>query len=135
MEDSAILKMVEYAFYNRFFIIDVIVSDDENKIRALIKYPSKGSLGQVIKASKVKLDEEIPDLSFLADPYHSVKVVANHTFSVVKESRAQRCGCTKADDLRLKKYWEYMIKKNRGKKIEDLSEASRVPLEHMFNSN
>ena len=30
MEASAILKMVEYAFYNRFFIIDVIVSDDDS---------------------------------------------------------------------------------------------------------
>ena len=105
MEDSAILKMVEYAFYNRFFIIDVIVSDDENKIRALIKYPSKGSRGQVLKSSRVKLDEEIPDPSFLADPSHCVKVVAKHFFSVVNESRDLRCGCTKADALQLKKDW------------------------------
>ena len=30
MEASAILKMVEDALYNRFFIVDVIVSDDES---------------------------------------------------------------------------------------------------------
>ena len=29
IEASAILKMVEDAFYNRFIIIDVIVSDDD----------------------------------------------------------------------------------------------------------
>ena len=33
------------------------------------------------------------------------------------------------------KYWGYMIKKNREKTIEELSEASKVSLEHMFNSN
>ena len=27
-----------------------------------------------------------------------------------------------------------MIKKNRGKTIEEVSEASKFPLEHMFNS-
>ena len=32
MEASAILKMVEDAFYNCFFIIDVIVSDNDGTI-------------------------------------------------------------------------------------------------------
>ena len=86
-----------------------------------------------MKSSKGKLDEEILDPSFLADPSHIVKVVAKHIFSIVKEIRAQRCGCTKADALRIKKYWWYMIKNNREKKIEDLSEASKVSLEKIFN--
>ena len=30
MEASAILKMVEDAFYNNFFIIDIIVSNDDS---------------------------------------------------------------------------------------------------------
>ena len=30
MEASAILKMVDDAFYNRFFIIDLIVRDDDS---------------------------------------------------------------------------------------------------------
>ena len=32
IEASAILKMVEDAFYNRFFIIDVIVIDDDRTV-------------------------------------------------------------------------------------------------------
>ena len=32
MEDSAILKVVKDAFYNCFFIIDFIVSDDDRKM-------------------------------------------------------------------------------------------------------
>ena len=42
-EAPAIMKMVEDAFYNRFFIIDVIVSHDDSMIRAVLKNPSKGA--------------------------------------------------------------------------------------------
>ena len=55
-----------------------------------------------------------------------MKVVAKHICSVVNESRAQQCGCNKTDALRTEKYWGYMIKKNRDKTIEELSEASKV---------
>ena len=84
----------------------------------MLKHPLIGVQGQVLKTSKGKLDEEIPEPSFLADPSHRVKVVAEHIFSIVNESRAQRCGCTKADAPRINKYWVYMIKKNRKKTIE-----------------
>ena len=118
MEASAILKMVEDAFYNRFFIIDFIVSDNDSTMRALLKHPSKGARGQVLKSLKGKLHTEIPEPSFLADPSHWVKVVSKHIFSIVSGSRYLRCGCTKADALWLKKDWGYTIKNNREKKIE-----------------
>ena len=135
MEASEILKMVEDTFYNRFFIIDVIVRNNDSTMRAVIKHPYKGARGQVLKSSKGKFDAEIPEPSFLTDPHHRVKVVTKHIFSIVNENRDLRFGCTKADALWIKKYWGYMIKKNEGKKIEELSEASKVSLEHMFNSH
>ena len=132
MEASAILKMVEDAYYNRFFIIDVIVSDDDSTMRAVLKHPIIGVRGQVLKTSKGKFGVQIPEPSFLADLSHHIKVVANHIFYIVNYSKAQICGCTRADSLRLKKDWGYMIKKNRKKTIEELGSASTVPLEHMF---
>ena len=135
MEASTILKMVEDAFLNRFFVIDIIVSNDESTMRAVLKHPSKGAQGQVLKSLKGKLREDITEPSFLADPSHRMKVVAKHIFSIVNESRDLQCGCTKADALRLKKDWGYTIKNNRDKKIEELSEASKAPLEHMVNSH
>ena len=42
MEASAILKMVEDALYNHFFIIDVIVSDDDSTMKAVLKHPLIG---------------------------------------------------------------------------------------------
>ena len=83
MEASTILNMVEDAFYNRFFIIDVIVSDDDSTIRAVLKHPSKGAQGQVLKSSKGKLHTEIPNASFLVDRSHCVKLIAKHILSIV----------------------------------------------------
>ena len=57
MEASAILKMVEDAFYNRLFIIDVIVRDDDSTMRAVLKHPYELSRSQILKSSKIKLDE------------------------------------------------------------------------------
>ena len=105
MEASAIQEMVDDAFHNIFFIVDVIVSDDDSKMRAVLKHPLIGVRGQVLKTSKRKLDEEIPEPSFLADPSHRVKVVAKHIFYIINKSRAQQCECTKADSFRINKYW------------------------------
>ena len=116
MEAGAILKMAEDAFHHHCFIIGVIVNDDIT-IQAVLKHPSKGYQGQGLKSSKGKHDEEITEPSFLVYPSHRVKVVAKHIFSIVNESRAQRCGCTKADALGIKKYWGYTIKNNRGKQL------------------
>ena len=97
MEASAILKMVEDVLYILFFIVDVIASDEDSTMQAVLKHPSIGVWGQVLKTSKRKLDEEIPEPFFLADPSHCVKVVAKHIFSIVSEIRDQQCWCTKAD--------------------------------------
>ena len=97
MEASAILKMVEDAFYNCFFIIDVIGSDDDSTMQTVLKHPSKGARGQVLNLSKGKLDEEIPEPSFFAYTSHHVNIVAKHIFSIVNKSRDQRCGCTKSN--------------------------------------
>ena len=106
------------ALYNHFFIIYVIVSDDDSTMLALLNYPSIGVWGQFMKSSKGKIDEEISEPSFLAYPSHRVKVVSKHIFSIVNESRAQGCGCTKVDALRLKKYWGCMIKNNMEKQLK-----------------
>ena len=49
MEDSAILKMVEDAFYNCLFIIGVVFRESDSTMQAVLKHPSKGAWGQVIK--------------------------------------------------------------------------------------
>ena len=79
-------------------------------MQAVLKYPLIGVWGQVLKSYKIKIDEEISEPSFLADPSHHVKVVAKHIFSFVNKGSAPRFGCTKAGALQLKKDWGCMIK-------------------------
>ena len=55
------IKMVEDAFYNRFFAVDVIVSDDDSTMQDVLNHHLIGVRGQVLKTPKIKLDEEIPD--------------------------------------------------------------------------
>ena len=43
MESSTILKMVQDAFYYRYFIVDVIVGDNDSTMRDVLKHPSKGA--------------------------------------------------------------------------------------------
>ena len=74
MEATAIMKMVEDAFLNCFFVIDIIVSDDDSTIRAMLKHPPKGARGQVLKSSKGKLHEDIPDPYFLVEPSHRMRI-------------------------------------------------------------
>ena len=80
MEAFAILKMVEDALYNRFLIIDVIVSDDDSTMRAVLKHPYKGAWGQFLNSSKGKLYEETPEPSLLEYPSHHLKAVVDHIF-------------------------------------------------------
>ena len=81
MEASAIMKMVEDEFYNWFFIIDIIVRNDDITMRAVLKHTSKGALGQVLKSPNGKLDEETPEPSFLAESS------SGHAFSIGGRSK------------------------------------------------
>ena len=118
MEASAILKMVEDALYNHFFIIDVIFSDDDSTMQVVINNPFIVVRVLVMSSSNGKLDEEIPGPSLLADPSHCVKVVVKHIFSIVNKSRAHQCGGTKAYAIQINKYLGYMIKNYREKQLK-----------------
>ena len=113
MEADLILKMVEDAFRHCYFIIYVIVNNDDSNMQALLKNPSWGAWVQVIKSSKGKIDEEVPVPYFFAYPSHIMKFFVKHIFSIVDYGKDQWCGCTKAHALRIKKDWEYMLNNNR----------------------
>ena len=49
------MKMVEYSFRHLCFIIDDIVNNNDTKVLDMIKNPSIGDQGQVIKSSKIHL--------------------------------------------------------------------------------
>ena len=65
-----------------------------------------------MNSSKVKIDEEIPELSFLADTSHRIKVVDKHIFSMVSKSRAQKCGCSLTEEILGENDKKYKVKNN-----------------------
>ena len=69
MEASHILKMVEDAFYDRFFVIDVIVSDNDRTMRAVLNHSSIGVGGQVLKVSKGKIVRESQSHPYFQIPH------------------------------------------------------------------
>ena len=63
----------------------------------------------------------------LADPTHLVKTITKYFYfleeSAVKKSHAER----------LKKYWGYFIKQQRYNNLDEMKNASKAPLNHLFN--
>ena len=71
---------------------------------------------------------------FLADPTHRTKVVAKKVFSLLSLSKKET-EVSKADCLRLKKYWGYMLKQNRRREMSIFENAAKAPLEHLFDNH
>ena len=57
--------MVEDAFYNITFIVDIILSENDRTIGAVLKHPLIGVQGQVLKTSKGKLMRKSQSHHFL----------------------------------------------------------------------
>ena len=80
--------LLEDALYIRLFIIYVIVSNDDNTIRAVFKHPSKGAQGQVLNSSKGKLENSdriilLPAFFVFTQPDISPIYVSNYNFFIL----------------------------------------------------
>ena len=135
MEAEGIVQLVTEAFNTRNFIVHVIISDDDSTMRAHLKHPRLKKNNQPYADSRGRLPTEINEPSFLADPQHRVKVVAKAIFAILLLCKKDRCGCTKADALRIKTNWGYFLKQNRGEGLEKMIAMSQAPLEHMFDNH
>ena len=124
--------MLEYAFHNYYFIIDVIIRDGDIKIQAVIEHPERGARGQVLNSYKGKLDEEITMPYRIEDPYNQVKVVTKYLFSIFHYENVQQFGCTNADPFWIKKDCGCIININRMGRGGQLREESKISLEHVF---
>ena len=95
MEAYVITKIVEYWLHLWCFIICAIVNDNDSTIWAVLKYLEIGAWEQLMNSSKVKPDEKIPLLYFLADSIHWVKVFYNYIYVIANYIKYYHCKCTK----------------------------------------
>ena len=112
MESDAALSLYKAIFCDSKNIIALrsIVSDDDSTMRALLKHPGNHKRG--------KLNPEIPDPSWLADPSHRTKAVAKYIFALAALPKRKTI-CTKIDAYRVEKCFDYIIKTNRDRTISE----------------
>jgi len=77
----------------------------------------------------------VPETDWLADPTHRVKATLKGVFSLDRRGVKERHGVTQFDFVRLKKYWVYLIKQNRGGELEVVCKAIQAPLERLFDKH
>ena len=128
MKSDAALNLYENLFYDskKKFVLKSIVSDDDSTMRALLKHPKNHKRG--------KLNPEIPEPTWLADPSHRTKVVAKYIFALATLPKSKST-CTKIDAIRVKKYFGYMLKTNRDRTIPEIKIASLAVIEHLFDNH
>ena len=68
MKADAILKMIEYAFHPRYFIIDFIKRENVSTMQAGLKHTPRDYRVQVLESPKGDLDDEVPVLTLLTYP-------------------------------------------------------------------
>jgi hypothetical protein len=137
MEATMALELIIQAKCQHGFIVGFIIADDDSSMRATLKHSYKhlsatmpgfvwpcatpkevGKLGAKLRDTG-KLPLDVPQPKWLADPTHQTKVVASRFFSLLKQGKGSS-SISKADCLRLKKYWGYMLKQNREKNQRDV---------------
>lgn len=128
MESDEVLSLYKRLFLdsNRKITLRNIVSDDDSIVRVLLKCSCNNPRG--------RLKTEIPKPNWLADFLHRTKVVAKHIFALTALPKIES-SCTKIDANRLKKYFRYMIKTNRSNIISEITVASLVVIEYLFDNH
>ena len=76
----------------------------------------------------------MPEPEWLPDPSHRTKVVAKPFYALASLPKNQST-CTNVDDMRLKRYFGYMLKSNRMNGISEIVTASKSVVEHLFNDH
>ena len=129
MEAACILYIVTSSPSDRGFVTKVIISDDDNVMRAHLRHENNDDPND-----KGKLPIWIYEPDFLADPGHRKKAVAKHFYALANQP-VSKSRVSKDMAKRLKKNWGYMIIQNRGKTMDEFIKSAKAPLEHMFNDH
>ena len=131
--DGILLLMIQLQKkYNDEIYLDYIITDDDTKMKKYLTHPKYLPRGK--KNIGGSLPIEIPQPNWYADPTHRAKCVAGSFFELCKGKKSD-IRANKLDAFRMKKYYSYYIKQNRGKGISYLMKHAMAPLDHMFDDH
>ena len=103
-----------------------LVTDDDSTMRANLKHKTNNNKG--------KLDDNVPEPTFLADPGHRVKVMVKKLFARVSKNKDPN-KIKNIDALRIKKYTACYITQKRTGDFGDFVRNALAPVEHMFDNH
>ena len=134
MESDGLLLLMKQLKerYNGNIWLEYIITDDDTNMKKYLTHPRYRPRGKTNIGGSLPLD--IPEPKWYADPTHCAKCVAGSFFELAKGKKSDTRG-TKLDAFRMKKYYSYFIKQNRGKGISWLMNRAMVPLDHMFDDH
>lgn len=129
MEADTALEFVTHLHkcFDGKIYIKYIVADDDSTMRSLLKHHTE-------EQKSGKLEREVIEPKWLADPSHRTKVVAKPIYALANAPKAKSL-VTKLDAMRVKKYYGYFIKQCRNLPFEEMKRRSLAPVEHLFNNH
>ena len=145
MEPHALLTFAEEAYNKYHVVLGTIIADDDSTMRAQLKWSNEDWMRHnkttvhptVLKNNKpVKrpntglLPCPIPEPRFLADPSHRTKTFAGALFKLEKQKLAICKGLNKADCLKFKRDFGYMIKQLKDAPRSEWLNRANAILEH-----
>ena len=118
MESTGLLHLIKEFYWNSNgkIVLGTIIIDDDTTMKKVISHPYTLPRGQINKGGLLPVQIIIP--VWFCDPNYRSKCVGNMVFELVSRTKE----LTKLDALRLKKYYQYYIKQNRGKGLQYLQE-------------
>jgi hypothetical protein len=126
MESQLALKMTHRLFDKTMGKAHAsqMVTDDDATTRSLLSHTHK----------KGKLRQDVPSITFLADPGHRCKVMLKAIFANVSETKTSQ-NIRKVDAMRIKKYTSFYIMQHRQGDLKKFVQNARAPIEHLFNEH
>ena len=115
--------------YDGKMYLHTIICDDDSKMRKVMQHPYTKPNGKVNQGGDLPMEIPVPE--WFADPNHRAKSVGNVMFELVKTNKEM----TKLDALRIKKYYSFYVKQNRGEGIDELMKNRMCPIDHLFDDH
>ena len=100
------------------------MTDDDSTMRAHCANKKNGG----------KLNDDIPEPQFLADPSHRVKVMAKPLFAMATKTKDPQ-KLKMIDAMRMKKYIGCYITQNRQGNLQEFVSNAVAPAEHLFDDH
>jgi len=151
MEPVATLNVVVLLFRSFNVVVEHIIADDDSSTKAKMKWNNANTVinnnldeppfvhndkgDKVVRPDKGELPADIPEPSFLADPNHRKKSLANVLHQLEGKKASTKFTMTKMDVLRLATNFAYMVRTLPQQSEDNCVTCGKAVLDHHFDDH